>query len=91
MNPELVRKSNIAKYLEKRYANNPQKMAELLQNPKFVELQKAAQNLDNKMIGIRLLGPIVIFTTIYRYVGPVIVTPIANWLSEKIQPHKKAA
>lgn len=91
MNPELVRKSNIAKYLEKRYANNPQKMAELLQNPKFNELKKTAQSLDNKLIGIRLLGPVVIFTTIYRYIGPVFVTPFANWLSEKIQPHKKAA
>lgn len=47
--------------------------------------------MDNKLLGIRLLGPIVIFTTIYRFVGPVIVTPFANWLSEKIQPHKKAA
>lgn len=91
MNPELVRKSNIVKYLEERYVNNPQKMAELLKNPKFTELKKASQNLDNKLIGIRLLGPIVIFTTIYRYIGPVVVTPVANWLSEKIQPHKKVA
>ncbi len=95
MNPDLVRKAEvgdkIVAYLEKRYANNPQKMAELEINPKFRELKKASQKLNNKMIGIRLLGPIVIFTTIYRYIGPVFVTPVANWLSEKIQPHKKAA
>ncbi len=47
--------------------------------------------MDRRLIGIRLLGPIVIFTTIYRFVGPVIVTPIANKISELIEPHNKKA
>lgn len=44
--------------------------------------------LDRKMTAIKLLGPIVIFTTIYRFIGPVLITPVANWISEKI-PTKK--
>ena len=53
--------------------------------------QLSEEVMNRRLIGIRLLGPIVIFTTIYRFVGPVVVTPVANWISEKIQPHKKAA
>ena len=52
--------------------------------------QLSEEVMNRRLIGIRLLGPIVIFTTIYRFVGPVVVTPIANWISEKIQPHKKS-
>lgn len=47
--------------------------------------------MNRRLVGIRLLGPIVIFTTIYRFVGPVIVTPIANKISEWIEPHNKKA
>ena len=43
--------------------------------------------MNRRLTGIRLLGPLVIFTTIYRFVGPVVVTPFANWISEKIEPH----
>lgn len=47
--------------------------------------------MNRRLMGIRLLGPIVIFTTIYRFIGPVVVTPIANKISEWIEPHKKPA
>ena len=53
--------------------------------------QLSEEVMNRRLVGIRLLGPIVIFTTIYRFVGPVVVTPFANWMSEKIQPHKKSA
>lgn len=46
--------------------------------------------LENRTKAIKMLGPLVIFTALYRFIGPVVVTPVANWLSEKIQPHKKA-
>ena len=45
--------------------------------------------MNRRLMGIRLLGPIVIFTTIYRFIGPVVVTPIANKISELIEPHNK--
>lgn len=91
MNPELVRKAKIYDYLTKKVANNPEKLNALKTGEAAKEIREASKRLNTKLIGIRLLGPIVIFTTIYRFVGPVIVTPFANWLSEKIQPHKKEA
>lgn len=45
--------------------------------------------IDRKMTAIRLLGPIVIFTTIYRFIGPVLITPIANYISDKL-PKKQS-
>ncbi|MBS4760350.1 MAG: hypothetical protein KHX03_06600 [Clostridium sp.] len=47
--------------------------------------------MNRRLTGIRLLGPIVIFTTIYRFIGPVLVTPLANKISELIEPHNKKA
>ena len=91
MNPDMVRKSNLYEGLLKRYANNPEILEKLANADKYKPLKEANKTLNNKLIGIRLLGPIVIFTTIYRFVGPVVVTPFANWISEKIQPHKKSA
>ncbi len=89
MNPEMVRKSELYEGLLKRYANNPEILEKISKGEKYADIRKANKLLNNRMIGIRLLGPIVIFTTIYRFVGPVVVTPIANWISEKIEPHNK--
>lgn len=44
---------------------------------------------ETKLTGIKLLAPVVIFTVIYRFIGPVVVTPIANAISNKIQQTKK--
>lgn len=44
---------------------------------------------ESKLTGIKLLAPVVIFTVIYRFIGPVIVTPIANLVSNKIQNNNK--
>lgn len=52
---------------------------------KRVNPQMEQKLLDKRLDAIRLLGPLVIFTTIYRFVGPVILTPVANYISEKIQ------
>lgn len=91
MNPDMVRKSNLYENLLKRYANKPEILEKLAKADKYKPLRSANKILNNKMVGIRLLGPIVIFTTIYRFVGPVVVTPIANKISELIEPHKKTA
>ena len=77
--------------LVEKYKNNP-KQLERIEKSAFTEnARKAVKKLDARFFGLRMFGPIVIFTTIYRFVGPVFVTPLANWLSEKIQPHKKTA
>ena len=46
--------------------------------------QMSEELLAKRQQAIRLLGPLVIFTTIYRFVGPVILTPVANYISEKL-------
>lgn len=67
-------------------------MLKALKNDKKYEtIRKAYYQWDNKMMGIRLLGPVVIFTVIYRFIGPVVITPLANKLSEWIEPHNKKA
>lgn len=90
MNPDMVRKSNLYDNLLKRYANNPEILEKLAKVDKYKPLRNANKILNNRLVGIRLLGPIVIFTTIYRFIGPVVVTPIANKISELIEPHKNA-
>lgn len=45
--------------------------------------------IGNKTRAIRLLGPIVIFTAIYRFIGPVLVTPVANYISDRMQKKPK--
>ena len=80
---------NPEKYIEKYKELKDSVSIEKFQ--KYKNLKNINKRMNNRMTGIRLLGPIVIFTTIYRFVGPVIVTPFANWISEKIEPHKKSA
>lgn len=46
--------------------------------------QMSEELLAKRQQAIRLLGPLVIYTTIYRFVGPVILTPVANYISEKL-------
>ncbi len=87
---EVDLKKRYSALLEK-YKDNPAQL-ERIEKSAFTEnARKATKKLDSRFFGLRMLGPIVIFTTIYRFIGPVFVTPVANWLSEKIQPHKKAA
>ena len=44
--------------------------------------------LAKRLDGISFLKSTVIFASIYRFVGPVVLTPVANWISNKIQPSK---
>lgn len=91
MHPVELDLKNRYQALLKKYGNNPA-AKKRIENSIFTEnARNATKKLDSRFFGLRMLGPIVIFTTIYRFVGPVFVTPVANWLSEKFQPHKKAA
>ena len=87
-NPEIKDKLvNPETYIEK-YKNLKDSVS-VEKFQKYKNLKAINKRMNNRMIGIKLLGPMVIFTTIYRFVGPVVVTPIANWISEKIEPHNK--
>ena len=49
-----------------------------------------AFNLGNKLKGISVLASLSVFTLIYRFATPVLITPVANWISNKINENKKA-
>ncbi|MDD3237600.1 MAG: hypothetical protein PHV37_05825 [Candidatus Gastranaerophilales bacterium] len=51
---------------------------------------KSLKNIDKAARGLSAAKSLVIFGFIYRYLGPVLMTPIANKLSSKIQHRKKA-
>lgn len=53
------------------------------------KIPKFAQNMKN-VKGIRILSSIGIFSLTYRYVTPVLVTPFANWLGDKLNKRKLA-
>lgn len=55
----------------------------------------AAVNIEDKALksyqgGIRAAASMMIFGTMYRYVAPVLVTPIANSIGNRVQENKKA-
>lgn len=62
---------------------------------KFREINKTNKNIDNAKIedcvkGIDAAKKIMIFTTMYRLIAPVIVTPLANYIGNKLQEKKEA-
>ena len=50
--------------------------------------QLAMEKLGRQLKGFRTLIGIITFTTIYRYVAPVLITPVANWIGSKINAKK---
>ena len=40
--------------------------------------------MGDRLKGVKTLGGLVTFTLIYRYASPVIITPIANWIGDKL-------
>ena len=62
---------------------------------KFVKANKGSthvmEHLDDYVKGIKNIKSLVIAGFIYRYVGPVIMTPLANKISKKVMDRKKAA
>ena len=48
------------------------------------------RTLRKKVMGMGVLKKLVIFSTIYRYISPVAVTPIANNIGEKALARKRA-
>ncbi len=48
-------------------------------------------NLAKKIKGMGVLKSLLVFGTIYRFISPVAVTPVANWIGDKYLSHKKEA
>jgi hypothetical protein len=47
-----------------------------------------SKDLGKSLKGVRILASLATFTLIYRYATPVIITPIANWLGDKLNAKK---
>ena len=52
------------------------------------DAEKMSKELGNKKKGVRILADLMTFTLIYRYAVPVIITPIANKIGDKINAKK---
>ena len=47
-----------------------------------------SKDLGKSLKGVRILASLATFTLIYRYATPVIITPIANWLGDRLNARK---
>lgn len=50
----------------------------------YVDKALKDDNLVGKLKGLDVLKSLIIFGSVYRFFGPVAVTPVANWLGDKI-------
>lgn len=55
----------------------------LLSVSKFVNENCPDKILENRIYGMGIFRKLLVFGTIYRFISPVAVTPIANWLGNK--------
>ena len=51
---------------------------------------KILEGLSKKVTGVRTLASLAVFTIIYRYATPVLITPVANWIGDKMSSKKTA-
>ena len=78
---------NLIKQLEYKYS--------AIQETKISTLAKdtrktAERQLSRQLKGFRTLAGILTFTMIYRFITPVVITPVANSIGRKINEHKAA-
>ena len=75
--------SKFKKNVEYRYCGLKEQQVALGQISKE-EAKILKESLGNKLKGLNALTGLITFTLIYRYVTPVIVTPVANWIGNKL-------
>ncbi len=49
----------------------------------YIEKHVKAPELEKDLKGLQILKSLVVFGTVYRFISPVAVTPIATWISNK--------
>lgn len=83
--------NNFVKKNEYRYADLQRQIQAKTGKP-YTEAQ--LKTLSEKIKGIRVLASLLIFTTVYRYVSPVLITPVANkigdWYNERRAEKRRA-
>lgn len=57
---------------------------------KFKAINKDHPRVEDHLKGIEAAKKIMIFTTMYRFIAPVLVTPLANAIGNKLQAKKEA-
>ena len=57
---------------------------------KYKILNKGGINLEKQAKGIDIAKKLIIFDTMYRFIAPVLVTPLANHIGNKIQEKKNS-
>jgi hypothetical protein len=79
------------KKMEYRYSGLQQQKAaaEMLEGNKE-NAEKILQGLNKKVAGVRTLASLAVFTIIYRYATPVLITPFANWIGDRVNAKNAA-
>lgn len=57
---------------------------------KFAAVNAEERKVGKYIDGIKCAVPIIVFGTVYRFITPVLVTPVANWLGGKLQERDEA-
>lgn len=55
-----------------------------------LNLEKLQPKLAKWESGLEIARPIIAIDLVYRFIAPVMVTPIANWCGNKLREHKQA-
>ena len=82
--------NNWIKSKEYRYSGlQQQAAADAKLNGNLAKSKEIIESLGNKVKGVRVLASLAVFTIIYRYATPVLITPIANKIGDKINANKQ--
>jgi len=76
------------KNLEKHYSGLKQQQLAL--GEITGDLEKFKKDFGNKLKGFKTLSTLLTFTLIYRYVTPVVITPVANAIGDRLNAKRKA-
>lgn len=56
---------------------------------KYIEDNVPNTGIESKIKGMGVCKKLFVFGTVYRFIAPVAVTPVASWLGEKLMANKK--
>jgi len=86
---------NLIKEAEEKFGKPLKKLTKeqkpkLMTTLKYLEDHLPNSGMEAKIRGMGVLKKLVVFGTIYRFLGPVAVTPIANWIGNHLADSRKA-
>ena len=68
------------------------KIGEVVENvrKKYIQYNQHNPKLGSRLNGFKTASGLLVFAMMYRYISPVVVTPIASGISKAIRGHKEA-